>query len=128
MQTVLRVDLYTYTPCLHQRLWTSCSSTGSILIGQGWQDLTCREWCWQVQEVWQHPDRLDAAVSTKRGLGGNSPFWLLNQTGVGVAIWLGPDDDVKGGNASNGGLSNHLQAPQAKRSRACERSLPSGHL
>ena len=58
--------------------------------------------CWQVQEVWQHPDRLDAAVSAKRGLGGNSPFWLLNQTGVGVAIWLAPEDDVKGGNAPNG--------------------------
>ncbi len=66
---------------------------------------------WQAQEVWQHPDRLDAAASAQRGLGGNSPFWLLNQTGVGVSLWLGPEDDVRGGSAPSG-MQEYLFACQ----------------
>ena len=41
-------------------------------------------------------------MTAKRGLGGNSPFWLLNQTGVGVAFWLASGDDAKGGNSPEG--------------------------
>ena len=47
-------------------------------------------------------------MTAKRGLGGNSPFWLLNQTGVGVTFWLGAEDDAKGGNNPDGAATTQL--------------------
>ena len=97
--------------CVAKRLATvSCVQYRCLVHEAGTRNLQhlMRLLCWQVQEVWQHPERLDAAASTQRGLGGNSPFWLLNQTGVGVSLWLGPEDDTRGGSAPPGRLARFI--------------------
>ena len=59
-------------------------------------------------------------MTAKRGLGGNSPFWLFNQTGVGVTFWLGAEDDAKGGSNRDGASSR--EKTHARR-EVSERSL-----
>ena len=42
-----------------------------------------------VAEVWKAPTQLESVLRAAEPLsGGHSPFWLQNETGVGVTFWL----------------------------------------
>jgi hypothetical protein len=44
----------------------------------------------RVADVWVEPTKLESALLPAEGVtAGNSPFWLLNQTGADVSFWLG---------------------------------------